>query len=279
MSQFNLVTLNLEHGCRNCDCGTLKGILLTQSHPDVIFIQESAPQRLHLGSGYHLLDYSTFNQSTSNIDLIEPMDIYVKEDSSWKVIQQFQIDNLPQKSPRQSKIVVLQHEKKKIKITLANIHLIGGRYDENDQLGGFLKSDVSTIHQLKSELLQELVQKYQVDIIAGDFNSDLNCYLSQGQVCSKQLSYFKQVSPGKSFQVYQQWNLAPFNYLHSQGYQLADCVYPDTKLVSTSIFGNRPDAIWFKPSKIQSHKHDLIDFLTPNLSDHQGLSWKCQVNH
>ena len=66
---------------------------------------------------------------------------------------------------------------------------------------------------------------------------------------------------------------APYNYLYSQGYQLAYTGSSNGHLMSTSIFGNHPDAIWFKPEKIQSGKQGMIDFLTPNLSDHQGLSW------
>lgn len=269
MTPFSLVTANLEHGCRNCDSGTLKGVLLKQSHPDVIFIQESAPERLHLGPSYQLLDYSNLEHTTSNLDLIEPMDIYVNLDSSWKVVQLFQIDSLPQKSPRQSKIVVLQHQHTHLKITLANVHLVGGRYDENDQLGGFLNTDMTTIQDLKTELLERLLHDYQVDLIAGDFNSDLNCYLHQGQLDPHQLSYFQRVSPGKSLQTYQYWNVAPYDYLYSQGYRHAH-----SPAKYTSIFKTHPDALWYSPLTVINPVCQIIDLLTPNLSDHHGLQIK-----
>jgi len=274
MTHFRLVTSNLEHGQRNSHLGSQRGQLLTQSHPDVILIQESTPEKLDLGPSYQLLDYSPIDLTTSKMDLIERMDIYVHLDSSWKVVQQFQIDSLPQKSPRQSKIVVLQNHLTQKKITIANVHLVGGRYDENDQLGGFLNSDLKTIRQLKIEFLEGLVNQYQVDIIAGDFNSDLNCYLNQGKICPSQLSYFQKASPGKSLQVYQEWNLAPYNYLHSQGYQLAQTL-PQAKY--TSIYQTHPDAIWFRPSSGRQVDYDLIDLLTPNLSDHNGLRISLQI--
>mgnify|MGYP006227630829 FL=1 len=91
------------------------------------------------------------------------MDIYVNLDSSWKVVQLFQIDSLPQKSPRQSKIVVLQNQHTHLKITLANVHLVGGRFDENNQLSGFLNTDMPTIQDLKTELLERLLHDYHVD--------------------------------------------------------------------------------------------------------------------
>ena len=59
---------------------------------------------------------------------------------------------------------------------LANIHLCGGRYDENDFIGGMLVGSINDIHNRKLEILRELVDKYNIDIIAGDFNSDINCY-------------------------------------------------------------------------------------------------------
>lgn len=276
MTLFKLVTANLEHGRRNCDSGTLKGILLKESQPDIIFIQESTPERLSLGDSYQLLDFP--DQNTPS-DSSERMDIYYCQNSSWNVTSQTLINSYPQASPRPSLLVTLEHPSTTSFITLANVHLCGGRYDENDQLGGLLRGDLTSIQQLKTELLQDLVENYHVDIIAGDFNSDLNCFLTQGQLCSRQLSFFEKVSPGKSLQVYQQWNLAPFNYLYSQGYQLAYTGSSNGDLMSTSIFGNHPDAIWFKPEKIQYGKQGMIDFLSPNLSDHQGLSWSCQVVH
>ncbi len=103
---FTLVTLNMEYGNRNPDAGVHRGNLLRQSNPDVIFIQESSPRRVTLGPDYEHLDFSGTG-ATTKMDLSERMDVYVHRQSPWAVHRQFQIDTRPQKSPRQSKIVVV----------------------------------------------------------------------------------------------------------------------------------------------------------------------------
>lgn len=276
MTKFTLVTLNMEHGNKNPYEGRSRGNLLCQSNPDVIFIQESCPSRIIMDKHYQLLNFSNINNSYK-MDQSERMDIYINSESSWKLHHQFQIDNLPQKSPRQSKIIILKNNLTQRQIILANVHLVGGRYDENDNLGGMLKLELSELRNVKNEILKKLVSQYQVDLIAGDFNSDLNCYLQEGVLSSSQLSFFQNVSPGKSLQTYQEWNLSPYNYLYSQDYQLSTNVSKDSVPVYTSIYKNHPDSIWFKKSLGKILSYNILDFLTPNLSDHNGLQITLEI--
>ena len=276
MTLFTLATLNMEYGKRYRYPSIGPGSLLSQSEPDIIFIQESCPSKMTLSSNYQLLDFSNLN-SSYNMDLSERMDIYINNQSPWKLHHQFQIDTLPRKSPRQSKIVVLVHNSTQKRLVVANVHLVGGRYDEDDRQGGVLKSNLSTLRRLKIEILEHLVAKYQVDLIAGDFNSDLNCYLNKGIVASSQLSFFHKVSPGKSPNIYREWNLAPYNYLQSQGYQLAQRPIKNSEPVYTSIFKNHPDSIWFNPSRGHQKTYNILDFLSSNLSDHNGLQISLEI--
>ena len=261
-----VVTLNMEYGRTKKRCGVQRGDLLSRSNPDVVLLQESNPSRLQLPSHYELLQFPE-----KKMDTCERMDIYVNRRSPWDVHERFQLDTLPSVSPRQSKLVTLKHRHTGKRIRVANVHLVGGRYDENDSLGGMLKSNVRTLRRLKNELLTELVQRYHVDIIAGDFNSDLNCFLNGGVVCPSQMAFFRRVAPGKKTHIYQEWNTAPFTYLASQGYRFAaDQATLDCR-VFTSIFKNHPDAIWFKSTVGTLVAYETMDFLTDQWSDHNGL--------
>lgn len=56
---------------------------------------------------------------------------------------------------------------------------------------------------------------YNIDIIAGDFNSDLICYL-QDELLQHHLEYFKKISPKTPIKNFEEWNNAPYTFLEKK---------------------------------------------------------------
>ena len=153
-------------------------------------------------------------------------------------------------------------------IKLANVHLCGGRFDENIKIGGMLSGNIKDVKLRKNEMLYTLVNKYDIDIIAGDFNSDLICYLNN-ELQEQHISYFKKISPNTPIKNFKEWNVTPYNYLKSNDYKLA--INKDN-ILKTSIFNTHPDSIWFKKGKLEKFKY--INLIKDNLSDHNGIYCK-----
>ncbi len=268
MSSISLVTVNIEYGNRNRKKIKERSDLIIQNSPDIIFVQECNKKAINFKDNYDYIDYTIVNK--------EVVDVYLRKDSEWKKEYITQFDTKYSYTLRTCKIIHLKNTNTNKIIKLANVHLCGGRFDENDKVGGMLLGSVKEIHQRKNEVLDKLVNEYNIDIIAGDFNSDLICYL-QNDLQPQHLSYFKKISPNTSIINFKEWNIAPYNYLESKNYNLAlalnlnksDISISQTNKPNTSIFNTHPDSIWFKNGTQIEYKY--IDLISNNLSDHNGI--------
>lgn len=128
-----------------------------------------------------------------------------------------------------------------------------------------LLGNIKEIRKRKNEVLEKLINNFSVDIIAGDFNSDLICYMND-ELLPQQLCYFKTVSPKTSVEVFKEWNISPYKYLKSKNFNLA---IDKSDVKYTSIYNSHPDSIWFKNNSLIDYKY--IDLITNDLSGHNVI--------
>ena len=106
MTLLTLVSANLEYGNRNRDLKKERGTLLTSTHPDILCIQESLPERTTFPPNYKLIGFNKIPQNTC-LSVSERIDIYLSEDSPWKSQQTTLLAHGPKKSLRPTKIITL----------------------------------------------------------------------------------------------------------------------------------------------------------------------------
>lgn len=257
MDSISIVSVNIEYGNRNRKKIKERSNLITQNSPDIIFIQECNKKAINFTSNYDYIDYTILNK--------EVVDIFLKKDSVWKQEYITQFNTNFSYTIRTCKIIYLKNSITNKIIKLANVHLCGGRFDENNKIGKMLLGSIQDIQKRKNEVLEKLVNEHSIDIIAGDFNSDLVCYL-QNDLQPQHLNYFKKISPETSIQNFKEWNVAPYKYLELNNYTLG---INKSNIIQTSIFNTHPDSIWFKNGVQTDYKY--IDLITDNLSDHNGI--------
>jgi len=272
MPPISLVTVDMESGNKNRGRVSQTSELLTRDEPDLVLVQESNCVALDLQDKYQCIEFQA--KPSGRVDIV---DIYLRHGCQWVQESVNEIVSKLSFTKRSGKMITLQHKTTDQTIRIANVHVCGGRHDENDKIGGMLLGNLKNIRERKTETVREMVDTYKADIIAGDFNSDLVCYLNHGTVQPKHLAYLRRISPQKPTRVYQEWNLAPFRYLSNHGYYLAF----DRSIVNkdTSFYETHPDAIWYRNGCGNQTEYHQIDLLTDGLSDHNGLYAKFQINH
>ena len=259
MEFISLASVNMEYGNRNSKLIKERSEVIMHKDPDLILIQESNLECINFENKYKLVEYH-------DRKIKEKMDIFLKRESNWELNSIFDFVSELGYVKRICKIIEVRSKKTGKKIRIANIHLIGGRFEENDKIGKMLIGNIKTIRERKNEVVDRLVKEYNIDIIGGDFNSDLNCYLNNGMILEQHLNFMKKISPKKDLEIYQEWNVAPYNYLKRNNYILSI----GDVIENTSLFENHPDSIWFK-DKFYQKKYEYIDLLSNNLSDHNGI--------
>jgi len=186
----------MEYCNRNKPLIKRKSDLISKQKPDIIFIQESNISGIKLDNYLYI--------KFPHLAKTELMDIYLRKDCNWLKDSIQEITTSLCFTPRSCKIITLKHKTTNQKIKIANIHLCGGRYDENDKIGGMLKGSLKDVRKRKNEIIEILVKTHNVDIVAGDFNSDLICYLNNGTLQNGHLSFFKKIAPKKTYKIYQE---------------------------------------------------------------------------
>ena len=130
-------------------------------------------------------------------------------------------------------------------ITIANLHLAGGRYD--DQM---LAREYEKILKYKLQLLILVIDE-QPDIICGDFNSVYSSNIvTQQKYLDSQYEYFEQHCGYTNKENIKKWNEAPFELLLERGYKYSK---PDNEdeCITNGRGNSIVDAIWFKDGKIK----------------------------
>lgn len=257
MDSISITTINIEYGNRNRKNIKERSDIIKQYNPDIIFIQECDKTAVNFEKKYNYIDYTIISN--------EVVDVYLRKDSDWKQEYIHQFNTKHSYTVRTCKIIYLKNINSGKILKLANVHLCGGRFDENDKIGGMLLGNIKEVRKRKNEILEKLVCEYNIDIIAGDFNSDLVSYINN-ELQSKHFQYFKKISPNTSIEIFKEWNVAPYKYLESHNYTTP---INKSNAINTSIFKTHPDSIWYKNGSINDFKY--IDLIKNNLSDHNGI--------
>ena len=233
---------------------------LSMSYPDIVVVQE-AP-----ASGMSIADYDVYYNDGPSDD--NRMMIMVRKTSKWQVRSNEVYESVHCNTNRYTLLTTVE-----IKVPghshrsyiIANVHLCGGRFDEPE----LSISTVDKLKTVKEEVLHQLIDK-GVDIILGDFNSDIKHHTTK-TVNSEQESYL--IDLGWTPDKIAAWNHVPFELLENNDYSLV----PVTATVATSYYGTHPDAIWYKKQLVLVDT-DIIDLGAINTvgpghggSDHNGL--------
>lgn len=241
---------------------------IIKDNPTIICTQETnnSFNKLMKKNKYDLV---TTNNNTGT----ERIDIYIKNGSGITIIKSNIISTEKCHTDRADLIIDVLYNNTIIKIGI--VHLCGGRFDEA-HFTTILKEnkikDISTkidkIKEIKEEQINKMIAE-NVDIILGDFNSDIEHYL--GTLNYKQQKYFKDIEFDDN--MIEVWNKKPFELLEEYSSVCGDIdnckKFYNTN--HTSKFETSPDAIYYNNKKLTVNNHKIIDLLTNELSDHNGI--------
>ena len=139
-------------------------------------------------------------------------------------------------------------------VTIASVHLTGGRYDDQK----YEKYKKARMRQL-----DKLVVKYKPDVILGDFNSE-----SVEEELKRSLKNYNLYNnlDEKHKKKYIKYSLSGHNYLLNNRYTKA---YEEKRVRPTSIYGGVPDWFYYKNEVLKIVNVSLISFM--DLTDHNGI--------
>ena len=210
----------------------------------------------------------------------DQMVVLQNNDSVWHInyIKDFDIITCPTKRTIEMVHVTLKKGGASKYINIANVHLCGGASDENHVTKRQLSVD--EMQSVKIEALNNLLDKEnRADIIAGDFNSDVQHFVT-GKPNDAQKKYLVEKYHWTDGAI-RTWNTAPFNLLTANGFKL---VPPET---ATSFYKTATDCILYHPNddvktgnkyKITQLEHGILDMdalkhkhQEMGASDHNGV--------
>ena len=266
---LKIITMNIFNGTNSY---YMQGInTAIQKNPDFIFLQEAINEIN--------VDNYTYDVKGSGS---ERMGILSKTGNTWEmtsseIINTNNADSDSNKcnTQRDEIIYTITHTSDNTNIKIANVHLCGGGPDERTY-GISESKNPNKLTSIKIEPLKRVINR-DVDIVLGDFNSDLGYYLNYKNdnnttLPAQQKIFLKEL--GWDDNMITAWNIAPFVFLTDHGFELARLNDSNGILSKTSQKGNNtPDAIWYKKSKVtlKNNTIALIDLLTTGASDHNGI--------
>jgi hypothetical protein len=269
---FSIFTFNIfERNCPNFKSITKS---LEKYNPDVICTQEDR-------SYDNIGDYKSINKikcGTFN----ETVGVYEKKNNLTtfiKCISSTPAKNIDYASTRSAFIFSYQN------LIIANIHLEGGRYVDQELLKNFDK-----LLSYKIKLLNMLLSSnYKPDIIVGDFNSVYHS--KEGEILQKflegQYSYFEsmkgELNEDEKENI-KMWNLAPILYMKKMGYEQAIPTNED-KVITNGRGNTIVDFIFYKKDKIEFIDCEIIDVMknirnysnSNAISDHNPIFAKFKI--
>lgn len=133
-------------------------------------------------------------------------------------------------------------------ISIASVHLYGGRFDDEMY---------ETYSDIRDRQISALIG---IDIIGGDFNSNADV----NKVPHKHPIY-KSLKTDIERQVFQNYFISGHKPLLDKGYLPVPVNSP------TDMYGGNPDAIYYNGIKLKLISSEVIDFISKNLSDHNGI--------
>ena len=244
-TKVKIMTLNVFGGHGTIGGNELQKRIRRQS-PDILFLQE--PFKSFKLDGYKHVCSSP----------LETVSTFVRRSCRWSFERTDVIKTSKCSTERDATVHTITNGDTSIKI--ANVHLCGGRFDEDDHV----TDNIGDLKQTKEEVIKKLIKK-DVSIVAGDFNSDMSHYIKK-RCSSKQKKFL--TSKGWSLKQISTWNKAPFNLLKKNAYEYAPC---STK---TSVYGGIPDAVWYNPRTVELYNSvvvEMIDTEREYVTDHNGI--------
>ncbi len=153
--------------------------------------------------------------------------------------------------------------------------------EKNEQIELYKQNEVThfneefnklfNIKKIKIEQIKQMIDK-KVDIILGDFNSDFEYFL--GNSNQNQINYLTQLKfTDKMINI---WNNSVYELLERNNY-ISFCndnikCKKFYETIHTSIYELSPDVIYYKKdSNIKIQDYYIIDLISSNLSDHNGI--------
>ena len=145
-------------------------------------------------------------------------------------------------------------------LTIANVHLCGGRFADKRwrELG-----------DVKSRQLLKIYDKYQPDIIVGDFNGDRDYELALKRIAAKHTE-FKKLTNEADRSKFMKYLRGVHDYLDNDGgYEAA---FTEAEIGPTSSYGTNPDWIYYykEDNRLGVLSSKAIDAI-PHLSDHNAI--------
>lgn len=158
--------------------------------------------------------------------------------------------------------------------TIANVHLCGGQYDEV----AMASQSVIELRDAKREMFGFIED---CDIVLGDFNSDLNHYVT-GNVDHTQQQYLGRL--GWTDEQIAVWNSSMYQNLQEQFVYVAPPNPSNpVRVMSTTRPGPihehaelTPDVIWYKPGRLIPTSRGTVIPIPP--SDHHGVYREFEIN-
>ena len=244
--KFNIMSFNVyDNMCLKNDKTRFDNILKNKDIK-IIFTQENPKKNLLKFDGYDEID---LNGKDGEI-----VGVYSKSEFPAKILNKIESTKV---NPERYAII---SESNGIKI--ANLHLSGGRYVDQDFVSLLKSNNNNKINKFiedKLELL-ELVIKENPDVILGDFNSvyayDIN---RRKEFLEIQYKYFESLSIKGKNKFIEKYNLTPYNLLENKNYIYSKPINEDTMV--TSLLGNTiVDTIWYRNNKIELINTEILDY-------------------
>ena len=236
---------------------------IKRADPDVILFQEASPKPVKL-QGYRKIYWDGPGK-------YEFMGALVRTNSQWRETGVEKHITKSCNTKRHSYYVSFElKENANISLTIGNVHLCGGTFDErvHQQCDDVPDKCDRDIIQTKVEAVDNSLAN-SASIIVGDFNSDMRHYFTR-QPLEKQKKFLKE--RGWTDRQIHLWNTAPYDRLADNGF------VPVPFIEATSHYGGTPDAIWYKGDIMKKLKHDMLDMGAVNkigpkhgASDHNGI--------
>ena len=277
-TKLKVLTLNVRDGfthlTKNQIEKYMKSIYLKK--PDFIFMQEGPGDEETYDFIKALGDYEIRSITEGANKKYENLMTLRYKNSEWQIgtpTEFYSGEKCYGLNKRVSTLQAAIHSASGNAILIGNVHLCGGRFDEEKVCkGNNPKFPVFSVENRKVNMLKEILEqtsqkKTWPSIILGDFNSDYNAYTDQNK---EKLAYM--MSLGCSQEEAEIWNYSPFELLTTHQYRSGIT----GKNKYTTNFKTLPDTIWYRSGQtveLTMDSNEILDNENKDFlySDHHGV--------
>lgn len=252
MTNFSLITFNIFG--RKCPNFYSIDKYIDKYNPNIICTQEDFGKEQYLNIG----DYKSITNISCGTNMeINSVYFCEKKNNSTEIIKCISTNPIKLKYASKRYAIIFSYEN----LIIANIHLEGGRYVDEDLLKNFDK-----LMSYKIELLYKLINsETKPDIIVGDFNSVYNTnnnilekYLENQYIYFESKKKLKLTNDEKDN--IKMWNLSPILFLIQNGYEYA-IPKNENKAITNGRGNTIVDFIFYKKDKLKVIDCEIIDVM------------------